>query len=58
MGAGCFDECKADSALIPIGRTDYVLIEFDFDGSESDARKAADAVCAAGYRPIIAHPER
>lgn len=58
VGAGCFDECKADSALIPIGRTDYVLIEFDFDGSESDARKAADAVCAAGYRPIIAHPER
>lgn len=58
VGAGYFDECSADGALIPIGKTDYALIEFDFEGSESDARRSFDAVCAAGYRPIIAHPER
>lgn len=36
----------------------YLLIEFAFDASLSWIERAANAVCQAGYIPVLAHPER
>ncbi len=41
-----------------LNNTDYLLLEFDFNEDAKAICNAADAVIKAGYRPIIAHPER
>lgn len=41
-----------------INGTDYLLLEFDFNEDSRNICNAADAVIKAGYRPVIAHPER
>lgn len=55
--------CQVPMALqqgkIPtIGRTDYVLLEFWRDISWQAATDAVNQLTRAGYRPILAHPER
>lgn len=48
-----FEKC-----LVPINNTSYVLIEFDFHEQAYIAEYALEKIIAAGYRPIVAHPER
>ena len=41
-----------------INDTEYLLIEFPFNGNMNDMYDAVDKIISCGYRPIIAHPER
>lgn len=41
-----------------INNTAYLLLEFDFYDDIDRVLDALDVITAAGYRPIIAHPER
>ena len=45
-------------ALPTIGSTDYLLTEFYFDESAGYMNQMLDSLTAAGYRPVVAHPER
>jgi len=44
--------------LPTIGDTNYVLCEFFFDAPFSHMDEILEAISQAGYRPIVAHPER
>ena len=44
--------------LPTISNTDYVLCEFFFDVPYDYMNEILDAIAGAGYRPVIAHPER
>lgn len=44
--------------LPTISRTDYVLCEFFFDAPYEYMDEILDGIARAGYRPVIAHPER
>ncbi len=44
--------------LIPIGHTNYYLVELPFTQLPIYANKALYAIILAGARPILAHPER
>lgn len=41
-----------------VNGTDYLLVEFDFDDDVDRVLFALDVLTEAGYKPIIAHPER
>lgn len=44
--------------LIPLGNTNYVLTEFGFDDSARRALDVTKTLISAGYRVVVAHPER
>ena len=44
--------------LITLNRSKYILLEFDFKTSESEACAAVQELVSYGYVPIVAHPER
>jgi protein-tyrosine phosphatase len=44
--------------LIPLGNSNYLLIEFFFDEALSYMDDMLEASAAEGMRPVIAHPER
>ena len=44
--------------LMPIGEHKYLLIEFSFSPLSSSVEDILKAVLKAGYKPILAHPER
>lgn len=44
--------------FIPLNQTRYVLIEFDFYEQAFFAEHMVTELVKAGYRPILAHPER
>ena len=44
--------------LLTINRTDYVLVEFALDVRAYDVYRILNRLLEAGYRPILAHPER
>ncbi len=44
--------------LPTLGETDYVLVEFFFDAPMSSMDRALTDIAQAGYRPVVAHPER
>jgi protein-tyrosine phosphatase len=46
------------AGLRPLGRSRCVLIELPDDHLPRSAWATLDAVMGAGYRPILAHPER
>lgn len=49
----------AQQRLLPtIGDTDYLLTEFDFGSSASFMDGMLHELAEAGYRPVVAHPER
>lgn len=49
----------AENRQLPtIGDTDYLLTEFYFDESSGYINRMLENLSAAGYRPVIAHPER
>lgn len=52
------DEQIRTHNVIPLNDTDYVLIEFDFEEQIFFAERSVEKLLDAGYRPIIAHPER
>lgn len=43
---------------LPLGGTDYVLLELWRDVSWQTARQAVRSLISAGYRPVLAHVER
>lgn len=44
--------------IITINNTKYVLLEFNFSEEPDRAFEVTEKIIAAGYTPIIAHPER
>lgn len=44
--------------LPTIGDTNYVLTEFDFGSSAASMDRMLHELAEAGYRPVVAHPER
>ena len=51
-------ELARQKMLPTIGDTNYVLCEFYFDAPWHHMEEILDAIAQAGYRPIVAHPER
>ncbi len=51
-------ELARDRQLPTIGDTDYVLCEFYFDVPYEFMDEILAQIAGAGYRPIVAHPER
>lgn len=51
-------QLAAKKVLPTIGDTNYLLVEFDFGESQSYMTEMLDALTQAGYRPVVAHPER
>lgn len=47
-----------DGALLTLNGSRYPLIEFDFRSSGDVETQILQSVCKAGFRPIVAHPER
>lgn len=44
--------------LITLNGTQYPLVEFDFDESSLSVYSKLECLIAAGYTPVVAHPER
>lgn len=44
--------------FLTVNQTEYIMIEFGFDFGTEYMLSALDTITNAGYRPIIAHPER
>lgn len=51
-------ELAADGLLPGLGGTDYVLCEFRFDAECAYMDDILSGIAKAGYRPVVAHPER
>lgn len=51
-------ELAAEKMLPTIGDTDYLLTEFSFDESFAFMDEMLRTLSAAGYIPVVAHPER
>lgn len=51
-------EALERSALLTLNRSVYPLIEFDPYETAEAALDAVDILCASGFVPVIAHPER
>lgn len=47
-----------DGKLLPIHHSRYPLVEFDFYASGEEETDVLKDLIRAGYRPLIAHPER
>ncbi len=47
-----------EGKLVTLNKSEYVLIEFDFETREAEVFSAIQQLVSQGYRPIIAHPER
>ena len=57
----CTDETvnlAREGKLPAIGNTNYVLCEFFFHARFSEMDEILEGITQAGYRPIVAHPER
>lgn len=48
----------AKKVLPTIGDTNYILVEFNFGEPQNYMTEMLDALVQAGYRPVVAHPER
>ena len=51
-------ELARKKQLLTIGDTDYVLCEFPFHAHFFEMDEILSGIAGAGYRPIVAHPER
>ena len=51
-------EMIEEGVFIPLGESDYYLIEFPFDESPDQMIDTVLQISAAGHRMLIAHPER
>ena len=47
-----------EGRLLTLNGSRYPLIEFSFQSSGEEETRILRSVCKAGYRPIVAHPER
>ena len=47
-----------ENKLFTLNGSRYPLIEFDFHSDGIEQTRILESVCRAGYRPVIAHPER
>lgn len=47
-----------ENNFFTVNNTQYILVEFDFNDDIDRVLFALDLITDAGYRPIIAHPER
>ena len=51
-------ELLRQDKIIPLGNSNYLLVEFLFDETLSYIDDMLEAIVAEGMRPVIAHPER
>lgn len=51
-------ELARQKRLPTLGNTDYVLCEFYFDAPYDYMDQILEEIARAGYRPVVAHPER
>lgn len=51
-------QLAAKKVLPTLGDTNYLLVEFNFGESQSYMTEMLDTLAQAGYRPVVAHPER
>lgn len=56
--SGLFLKSLPDNDFFTINNTAYLLVEFDFFDDIDRVLFALETVTRAGYRPIVAHPER
>lgn len=47
-----------EGKLFPLNNSRYPLIEFSFHSDGEEETRILRSVCRAGYRPVVAHPER
>lgn len=47
-----------EGKLLTLNGSRYPLVEFDFRGSGESQTRLLQELCDAGYRPVVAHPER
>lgn len=47
-----------EGQLLTLAGTRYPLVEFSFRSDGEEETRILHALCQAGYRPIVAHPER
>ena len=47
-----------EGKLLTLNGSRYPLVEFDFQGSGETQTLLLRELCDAGYRPLVAHPER
>lgn len=47
-----------EGKLLTLNGSRYPLVEFDFEGDEQRPGKLLAQLTEAGYRPVVAHPER
>ena len=48
----------AQKVLPTLGNSDYLLVEFNFGESAAYMDEMLESLVQAGYRPVVAHPER
>ena len=48
----------AQKVLPTLGDSDYLLVEFNFGESAAYMDEMLESLVQAGYRPVVAHPER
>ncbi|MBO4356498.1 MAG: hypothetical protein J5850_06575 [Clostridia bacterium] len=47
-----------EKKFLTLNKSDYLLVEFEFDEKEQFMTESVDTLVRGGYKPIIAHPER
>lgn len=57
---GTFDTARLlqEGKLLTLNRSRYPLIEFSFHATGEEETQILRSVCRAGFRPVVAHPER
>lgn len=58
FGTGDVPRLLRDGRLLTLGGGRYLLIEFGFHEDPLRIERLLDALLAAGYLPVVAHPER
>lgn len=57
---GTYDTARLlqEGKLLTLNRSRYPLIEFSFHSTGEEETQILRSVCRAGFRPVVAHPER
>lgn len=58
FGSGDTAQLLQEEKLFTLNGSQYPLIEFSFDASGEEVTQILQDVIHAGYRPLVAHPER
>lgn len=58
FGTGDTLRLLREGKLLTLNGSRYPLVEFDFGGPGENRTRLLEELCSAGYRPLVAHPER